>query len=280
MPVSRSFSRQSSSVDDANARTTSLAKVVKGRYAEKHVPKGVRDIISAESGANDGLGQVPSVLSFFPLRRRASDCMLVNRYPFLFLAIYLMERPGSGSINASLQHWVVTTWIYQILLACVIGALIGWIARKTLKEAHRRQLIDHESFLAYGVGLTFLTLGIVGVLGSDDVLACFIGRSPPLDTLRLTIELTNQRLGTQLATRSLGRITTASRLKTRRSRMVSFSLLPLRPRSEDSDAAFSLITCAVIDNLLNTSVFIYLGSLMPCASGVRVECETIAKTNP
>lgn len=30
--------------------------IVKGRYAEKYVPKGVRDIISAESGANDGLG--------------------------------------------------------------------------------------------------------------------------------------------------------------------------------------------------------------------------------
>jgi NhaP-type Na+/H+ or K+/H+ antiporter len=104
--------------------------------------------------------------------------MLIDlSYPFLFLAIFLMERPGSGSINASLQHWVVTTWLYQIVLACAIGALIGWIARKTLKEAHRRQLIDHESFLAYGIGLTFLTLGIVGVLGSDDVLACFIGES-------------------------------------------------------------------------------------------------------
>ncbi|GAA5957625.1 hypothetical protein JCM3765_001459 [Sporobolomyces pararoseus] len=166
--------------------------IVKGRYAEKHVPKGVRDIISAESGANDGLG-----------------------YPFLFLAIYLMERPGSGSINASLQHWVVTTWLYQILLACAIGALIGWIARKTLKEAHRRQLIDHESFLAYGIGLTFLTLGIVGVLGSDDVLACFIA-------------------GNSLTWSDHYRI-------------------------ETEDETFQ----DVIDNLLNTTVFIYLGTLMP-----------------
>lgn len=166
--------------------------IVKGRYAEKHVPKGVRDIISAESGANDGLG-----------------------YPFLFLAIYLMERPGSGSINASLQHWVVTTWLYQIGLACAIGALIGWIARKTLKEAHRRQLIDHESFLAYGIGLTFLTLGIVGVLGSDDVLACFIA-------------------GNSLTWSDHYRI-------------------------ETEDETFQ----DVIDNLLNTTVFIYLGTLMP-----------------
>jgi hypothetical protein len=46
--------------------------------------------------------------------------------------------------------------------------------RKTLKEAHKRNLIDHESFLAYGVGLSFLVLGVVGVLGSDDLLAAFI----------------------------------------------------------------------------------------------------------
>ncbi|GAA6062359.1 hypothetical protein JCM10212_005701 [Sporobolomyces blumeae] len=170
--------------------------IVKGRFAEKHVPKSVRDIISAESGANDGLG-----------------------YPFLFLAIYLMERPGDGSggksINRSLQSWVVSTWLYQILLAVAIGAVIGWIARLTLKQAHKRQLIDHESFLAYGVGLTFLTLGIVGVLGSDDVLACFIA-------------------GNSLTWSDHYRI-------------------------ETEEESFQ----DVIDTLLNTSVFIYLGALMP-----------------
>jgi hypothetical protein len=35
-------------------------------------------------------------------------------------------------------------------------------------------LIFHSSFLAIGIGLTFLTLGLTGMLGSDDILACFI----------------------------------------------------------------------------------------------------------
>ena len=35
-------------------------------------------------------------------------------------------------------------------------------------------LIDHESFLAYGVALTFFTLGVTGLIGSDDILGCFI----------------------------------------------------------------------------------------------------------
>ncbi|GAA5929313.1 hypothetical protein JCM10213_006346 [Rhodosporidiobolus nylandii] len=126
--------------------------IVKGRWAERNVPKAVRDLISAESGANDGLG-----------------------YPFLFLAVFIMQRHNeSRSISSSLQHWVVTTWLYQILLACAVGAVIGYVGRKTLKFAHTRRLIDHESFLAYGVGLALFTLGVVGVLGSDDILACFV----------------------------------------------------------------------------------------------------------
>ncbi|BGP22763.1 hypothetical protein JCM10295v2_001654 [Rhodotorula toruloides] len=168
--------------------------IVKGRYAEKHVPKAVKDIISAESGANDGLG-----------------------YPFLFLAIFLMQRTSHGrSINESLQHWIVTTWIYQILMSCVIGALIGYVARKTLKFAHTRQLIDHESFLAYGVGLALFTLGVVGVLGSDDVLACFIA-------------------GNSLTWRDFYRI-----------------------EASEEDTFQD-----VIDSLLDTAIFIYVGAVMP-----------------
>ncbi|ORY61930.1 Sodium/hydrogen exchanger family-domain-containing protein [Leucosporidium creatinivorum] len=167
--------------------------IVKGRYAEKYVPKAVRDIISAESGANDGLG-----------------------YPFMFITIFLMQRKEDhASIGTVIGHWIVSTWLYQIGLACAIGAVIGYIARKTLKEAHNRQLIDHESFLAYGLGLTFLTLGVVGVLGSDDVLACFIA-------------------GNSLTWYDFVRV-------------------------ETEDDTFQ----DVIDSILNASIFIYLGALIP-----------------
>ncbi|GAA6057769.1 hypothetical protein JCM3770_006835 [Rhodotorula araucariae] len=169
--------------------------IVKGRYAEKHVPKVVRDIISAESGANDGLG-----------------------YPFLFVAVYLMQRTAHDrSISESLQHWVVTTWLYQIVLSCVIGAVIGFVAAKTLKYAHSRQLVDHESFLAYGVGLALFTLGVVGVLGSDDVLACFVA-------------------GNSLTWHDFYRV-----------------------EKHEHDDTFQ----DVIDSLLDTATFIYIGALIP-----------------
>lgn len=55
-----------------------------------------------------------------------------------------MKR-GDDSIAAVMREWVVTTWLYQIGLACVMGALIGYVARKSLKIAHKRKLVDHES---------------------------------------------------------------------------------------------------------------------------------------
>ncbi|GAA5837487.1 hypothetical protein JCM9279_006769 [Rhodotorula babjevae] len=169
--------------------------IVKGRYAEKHVPKAVRDIISAESGANDGLG-----------------------FPFLFIALNLMQGSNHGrDIGQSIAHWVVTTWLYQIFMSCAIGAVIGFLAAKTLKFCHARQLVDHESFLAYGVGLALFTLGVVGILGSDDILACFVA-------------------GNSLTWHDFYRI----------------------EKHEHEDTFQD-----VIDGLLDTATFIYIGALIP-----------------
>ncbi|KAK6905786.1 hypothetical protein L486_06867 [Kwoniella mangroviensis CBS 10435] len=129
--------------------------ICKGRYAEKNVPLHVRNIIVAEAGANDGLG-----------------------FPFLFLGLYLIliHEPTHPrhSIGGAIGEWFYNILFYQIILSCLIGAAVGLIARKLLKFAKQRQLIDHESFLSFGVALTFFTLGWVGMIGSDDILCCFV----------------------------------------------------------------------------------------------------------
>ncbi|KAJ1678756.1 Na+/H+ antiporter [Spiromyces aspiralis] len=122
--------------------------IVKGRFAERYVPLHLRNILSCESGANDGLG-----------------------YPFLFFAIYFMKFANKGK---SVWTWVYATWGYQVLLSIAIGCVLGYICRKVLRWAEERDMIDKESFLSFAIALTILIVGICTILDTDDILACFI----------------------------------------------------------------------------------------------------------
>ncbi|KAI9296630.1 hypothetical protein K502DRAFT_314157 [Neoconidiobolus thromboides FSU 785] len=122
--------------------------IVKGRFAEMHVPIHVRDILSAESGANDGLG-----------------------FPYLFLAIFLMHYDSTG---LAIGNWFLLIWGYQIGLSIVVGATVGFAARKLLKYAETNGLIDKESFLAFWVALALFLMGSMAIIGSDDLFSCFI----------------------------------------------------------------------------------------------------------
>ncbi|KAI8084881.1 Sodium/hydrogen exchanger family-domain-containing protein [Halteromyces radiatus] len=121
--------------------------IVQGKFAERRVPLNVRNLILAESGANDGLG-----------------------FPFLYLAIYLIQMPAGEAIG----QWAYYILAYEILLSIIIGFVAGYIARKLLKTAEKRKLIDKESFLVYAVALSLFLMGTVSMVGSDDLLACFI----------------------------------------------------------------------------------------------------------
>lgn len=78
---------------------------------------------AAEAGANDGLG-----------------------FPFIFLAIYLMNRfNDERSIGVEIGWWIVDVWLYQIALSITIGAAIGFLAMKSVKYAEQHNMIDHES---------------------------------------------------------------------------------------------------------------------------------------
>ncbi|CAD6898961.1 unnamed protein product [Tilletia controversa] len=128
--------------------------IVKGRFADKHVPSAVRNIINAEAGANDGLG-----------------------FPYLFLGLYLLARfdqDRGTSVGEEIGRWAYGVLVYQILLSIAYGTVIGFVARKTLRWAEERQLIDRESFFSYGLALALFTLGTTGLFGSDDIFACFV----------------------------------------------------------------------------------------------------------
>ncbi|KAH4607416.1 hypothetical protein HBH69_062820 [Parastagonospora nodorum] len=131
--------------------------IVKGKFADKNIPKELQKIVIAESGANDGLG-----------------------YPFLFLPLYLIMHIGHGgqgsddSVKTAMGLWFGETWGYTIILSVVYGATVGWIAKELLHWAEERKYVDRESFLVFAITLALFIVGTVGMIGSDDVLACFI----------------------------------------------------------------------------------------------------------
>lgn len=110
--------------------------IVKGKFADKNVPRPLQRIIVAESGANDGLG-----------------------YPFLFIALYLLKyvhhggQGFSGGTGKAIAMWFYETWCYEILLSIAYGIVVGWLAMKLLHWAEEKKYVDRESFLVFAISL-------------------------------------------------------------------------------------------------------------------------------
>jgi Na(+)/H(+) antiporter len=128
--------------------------VGKGKFA-KRVPKHLRDLLSAESGCNDGMA-----------------------FPFIYLSFYIYHyRPAVGEVWL---NWFCITVLYECVLGAIFGFAVGYIARHAIKLAERRGLIDRESFLVFYFVLAVFCAGSGSLLGMDDLLigfSCGVGFS-------------------------------------------------------------------------------------------------------
>ncbi|RYP78082.1 hypothetical protein DL771_000775 [Monosporascus sp. 5C6A] len=121
--------------------------VGKGKFA-KRVPKHLRDLLSAESGCNDGMA-----------------------FPFVYLAIYLLQEHLHA--KETVYHWFVYTILYECIFGAIYGFAIGYIARHGIKGAEKHDLIDRESFLVFYFTLALFCAGSGSLLGLDDLLVGF-----------------------------------------------------------------------------------------------------------
>ncbi|KAE8154709.1 alkali metal cation/H+ antiporter Nha1 C terminus-domain-containing protein [Aspergillus avenaceus] len=121
--------------------------VGKGKFA-KRVPKHLRDLLSAESGCNDGMA-----------------------FPFIYLAFYILRyRPDANKVSL---HWFCVTILYECIFGAFYGFMIGYAARHSIKFAERKGLIDRESFLVFYFVLAVFCAGSGSLLGMDDLLIGF-----------------------------------------------------------------------------------------------------------
>lgn len=121
--------------------------VGKGKFA-KRVPKHLRDLLSAESGCNDGMA-----------------------FPFIYLALYIIQYRNSPKDVAF--HWIVLTILYECVFGAVYGFSIGYIGRRGIRWAEKNDLVDRESFLVFYFVLALFCAGSGSIIGVDDLLVGF-----------------------------------------------------------------------------------------------------------
>ena len=63
--------------------------------------------------------------------------------------------------------------LYEVVLGIILGALLGWVARKVMKFSEAKKLIDRQSYVAQYISLAVLSIGFTSLLGSDDLLSAF-----------------------------------------------------------------------------------------------------------
>ena len=123
------------------------AVVGKSKFAQR-VPGHLRNLLSAESGCNDGMA-----------------------FPFIYLSLNLVIYPGkAGQI---VKDWICITILYECVFGCVLGTIVGLVLRYAVSFAEKKNLIDRESFLAIFVFIAFNCAGIGSILGVDDLLMSF-----------------------------------------------------------------------------------------------------------
>ena len=121
--------------------------VGKGKFA-KRVPKHLRDLLSAESGCNDGMA-----------------------FPFIYLALYIVRYHHHPDEVA--KNWFAVSIIYECVFGAIYGFIIGYIGRHGIKYAEKHDLVDRESFLVFYFVLALFCAGSGSILGVDDLLVGF-----------------------------------------------------------------------------------------------------------
>lgn len=120
--------------------------IVTGQVAEENIPQRLRDAISFESGANDGLG-----------------------YLFVFLPFLMLTHAA----DEALRRWLLHTLLWQVGAATVLGLLLGYAAGRLLRWAEGRGIIQDDWRLIYTVALALTAIGAGRLIASDEVLLVF-----------------------------------------------------------------------------------------------------------
>lgn len=122
------------------------SSIVTGDLAEEHVDADVRHLISAESGANDGLA-----------------------FLLVMLPALLLEHAPAEALT----HWAVVVLFGKVIGSILGGILVGFIVAKVLDRTYQWEHAHHASLLAVTSAIALTLLGSAKLLHGDGILAIF-----------------------------------------------------------------------------------------------------------
>lgn len=157
------------------------SSILKGKFANRYIPRHLRNALIVESGINDGLAYPLLTLPLFFIQSklaaiiRKSDSLdkyttLTDHILLQLFSKHPLDRKDFFTIT---KKWFLTTLFYEIVFACFYGLFIGFIFKKALLFSKRKNLIDKENDLSFLLGLSLVVTGTTGLLASDDILASF-----------------------------------------------------------------------------------------------------------
>lgn len=120
--------------------------IVTGSFAEENIQADARHLVSAESGANDGLA-----------------------FLLVMLPMLLLEHPPGEAVG----RWLLVVLCGKVLGAVAGGALAGFGVAKLLERAYRGEHASRGSLLAVTVALSLALLGLAKLVHVDGILAVF-----------------------------------------------------------------------------------------------------------
>ena len=111
------------------------------------VPTRLRNMLSAESGSNDG-----------------------TAFPFIYIGLSILTR---ATFAASLKKWLLITIFWQCGFGIFLGLIIGHASNRILRFAYSRHLVANASYLVFYLLLAVFCVGVASTLGLDDFLLAF-----------------------------------------------------------------------------------------------------------
>ncbi|KRH92359.1 Monovalent Cation:Proton Antiporter-1 (CPA1) Family, partial [Pseudoloma neurophilia] len=159
------------------------SSILKGKFANRYIPKLLRNLLIVEGGINDGLAYplltlplffIQGVITrIFTLYSDNSDVSFLEQYSSNSISSLWTKLLNMTLVKKVISRWLYFTFLYEVIFACFFGLFIGYCSKRMLIFSKGHNLIDKENGLCYLLGLSLLVTGLTGLLKSDDILASF-----------------------------------------------------------------------------------------------------------